>query len=591
MKLRKLYCDQPSVRPAIEFRDGLNVVLGEIRRPENREKDTHNLGKSLLARLIDFCLLKKIVKNSSPFVENEDLSDCAFFLEIELHDGGYITVRRQGNRASKVSLLRHEQANQDLSKAPSDSWDHWELPFEKGKRLLDGILNLSNIKPWTYRNVIGYSLRTQSDYGEVFKLSRFAAKHKEWKPLLGHILGLNSEPITKSYELSEYLEKAEGERKRLEARVGKSDSLDELRARLEAQESQFKELEASVEAYNFELSDADINRELVEEVDSDIAELNERRYLLTSQLERIKEAKQEQVLVKLATIQKIFEQSKVYFSEQIVKDYNDLEQFSRAISEERLKYLNEEQQELSEELQSTNQRLAGLNQRRAQALEALSDQESFSKFKWLHAHMLQIQSQMEPLRQRVSDAESVVEARKVERELSNQLEQVRDELEKGIARDDDVYKKVRSEFRDIVSRVVDRTALLFHEQNTVKNIEFRARYEGEEGKETHEGEGASYKHLLCMALDLAVVRAHITHAYPHFLYHDGAMDGFDERKKLNLLDVWREKAAEGLQIIVTVIDSEIPSMPSDESFFQPEEIILKLHDDGPEGRLFHIAAW
>ncbi len=50
MKLSKIYSNFPEVFPEIHFRDGLNVVLAEIRLPENKNKDTHNLGKSLFGR-------------------------------------------------------------------------------------------------------------------------------------------------------------------------------------------------------------------------------------------------------------------------------------------------------------------------------------------------------------------------------------------------------------------------------------------------------------------------------------------------------------------------------------------------------------
>jgi uncharacterized protein YydD (DUF2326 family) len=43
----------------ILFNRGLNIIMGEIRLPENMEKDTHNLGKSTLASLLDYCLLKQ----------------------------------------------------------------------------------------------------------------------------------------------------------------------------------------------------------------------------------------------------------------------------------------------------------------------------------------------------------------------------------------------------------------------------------------------------------------------------------------------------------------------------------------------------
>jgi uncharacterized protein YydD (DUF2326 family) len=57
MKPSKLYSNRPSVFAPIEFLSGLNVVLAEIRLPENRDRDTHNLGKSLLSRLLDFGFL------------------------------------------------------------------------------------------------------------------------------------------------------------------------------------------------------------------------------------------------------------------------------------------------------------------------------------------------------------------------------------------------------------------------------------------------------------------------------------------------------------------------------------------------------
>ena len=58
MKLNRLYSNQPRGFSPIEFNDGLSVVLAEIRVPANRSLDTHNLGKTTVGELIDFCLLK-----------------------------------------------------------------------------------------------------------------------------------------------------------------------------------------------------------------------------------------------------------------------------------------------------------------------------------------------------------------------------------------------------------------------------------------------------------------------------------------------------------------------------------------------------
>lgn len=57
MKLSRLYSNKPETFAPVDFVSGLNVVIAEIRLPENRDKDTHNLGKSTLGRLLDFGFL------------------------------------------------------------------------------------------------------------------------------------------------------------------------------------------------------------------------------------------------------------------------------------------------------------------------------------------------------------------------------------------------------------------------------------------------------------------------------------------------------------------------------------------------------
>lgn len=57
MKLSRLYSNKPEQFEPVDFVAGLNVVMAEIRLPENRDKDTHNLGKTTLGRLLDFGFL------------------------------------------------------------------------------------------------------------------------------------------------------------------------------------------------------------------------------------------------------------------------------------------------------------------------------------------------------------------------------------------------------------------------------------------------------------------------------------------------------------------------------------------------------
>lgn len=82
MKLRRLYSNQPSIFAPIEFNSGLSAVLAEIRVPENQMLDTHNLGKTTVGELIDFCLLKGKSSSFFLFKHGDRFAQFTFYLEV-----------------------------------------------------------------------------------------------------------------------------------------------------------------------------------------------------------------------------------------------------------------------------------------------------------------------------------------------------------------------------------------------------------------------------------------------------------------------------------------------------------------------------
>jgi uncharacterized protein YydD (DUF2326 family) len=223
MKLSKLYCNEPDLFGPIDFRTGLNVVLAEIRLPENRDKDTHNLGKTTLGRMIDFCFLAG--RDPSFFLfKHEDLfKSFVFFLEIELADSAFLTVRRGVEEATKISFKKHEASHQDFSELPEADWDHFNLPFERAREMLDSLLDWRGVSPWDYRKGIGYQLRSQDDFQDVFQLRRFGVgKHKDWKPYVAHILGFDYKLIEQHYEKREQLDEKKATAETVKTELGGS---------------------------------------------------------------------------------------------------------------------------------------------------------------------------------------------------------------------------------------------------------------------------------------------------------------------------------------------------------------------------------
>lgn len=98
--------------------------------------------------------------------------------------------------------------------------------------------------------------------------------------------------------------------------------------------------------------------------------------------------------------------------------------------------------------------------------------------------------------------------------------------------------------------MINRKALLSVSPNQAGHIEFKA--EILDGIDSTSADlGHTYRKLLCVAFDMAVLRAHVDDRFPRFVYHDGVFESLDDRKKENLLGVIRRYAELGLQPIIT----------------------------------------
>lgn len=595
MRLSKIYSSNERVFPPITFRRGLNVVFGEIRRPESRGKDTHNLGKTILSKVIDYCLLRQKSPEFFLFKHQEIFKRFVFFLEIETDANGYVTVRRSADEdeASKAAFKYHKEPNQDFSRLDEPGWDHWRVAFDRSVELLDGVLALTAISPWNYRHAIGYSLRTQDDYAEPFHLSKFLGSHAEWKPLLAHIIGLDDRLVTRNYELAAEIERKQGQEQGIRALKLGAEEPDKIRGLVRLKEREIRRLEEEVDRQDFHESDSKINRTLVESLDLRIAEGNEARYYLTAKRQQIEGALADRVDFDLGRAKSLFEAAKIYFGEQVVKDYDALDTFNRSLVQERAAYLRTELKQITASIAEVDGTLASLNQERSAALHALREAEAFVKYKRMAKQVTEEKVHLEVLKRQERAAEELEEVRAEVQKLVEQQRDTQEMIRRNLSAPGRRYEEVGELVDDVAMRVIGQHAVMYTSVNKNGNVDFKLDIEGAEGKATGAGEGYSYGRMLCLAFDMAIMRSYAKDRYAHFVYHDGALESLDDRKKLNLIELIRDTSTPlGTQQIITVIDSELPRLPDGERFqFAPDEIIRILHDDGDEGRLFRMPSW
>lgn len=598
MKLSSLYSNKPGLFEPVDFIQGLNVVMAEIRLPENRDKDTHNLGKTTLGRLLDFGFLAKRDPKFFLFKHLDLFKDFIFFLEIELQDASFVTLRRGVEEATKISFKRHEAGHQDLSALPMADWDHQNVPLDRARDLLDGLLDWRALKPWSFRKGLGYLLRSQDDFRDVFQLHKFASAHAHWKPFLAHILGFDAQLVAQHYAKEKELTEKQATAQMIKNELGGSiEDISKIEGILLLKQKEAEKKQILLDAFDFRTHDKDQTKQLVDDIDGRIATLNAERYSLAQNRKKILASLEEdQILFNPDEAQRLFEETGVFFKGQIKKDFQQLIAFNRAITDERRGYLQEERTEIEAELKRVNMELTALGKKRSDMLSFLSGTDIFSKYKQVSDDMVTLRADITSLERQRGFLHRLQGLRTGIRALTEERGHLQTQIEADVERQnsdqDSLFSTIRLFFSEIVEEVINRKALLSVSPNQAGHLEFKAEILDESGNATSADLGHTYRKLLCIAFDMAVLRAHIDDKFPRFVYHDGVFESLDDRKKENLLVVIRRYTELGLQPIITLIDSDLPLRTGDnELVFGRDEIVLSLHDENEQGRLFKMKAW
>lgn len=596
MKLSKIYSNQDRKFKPIFFNMGLNFIYGDVRYPENKKLDSHNLGKTTLARLLDFMLLAKRNNKSFLFANYDIFESFVFFLEVRLSENNYLTIRRSISDSSKISFFTHQEENQNYISKPDREWNHFDLPFDRAKAYLDSKLNLTAIKDWPYRKLISYLIRTQDDFRQVFQLSsQQRGKDADWKPYMADLLGFNGELARQRYQVSKQCDDIKREIKEHQDFDEKnaSEALSKTDGRLLLRNQELMELEQFINGFNFNEIDKQTIEQLVADIDEQIIHLNMKEYSLKNSIYHIQQSfSEDNIKFDPKEVRQLFDEVSVLFSEQVNKDFEQLITFNRAITKERNSYLTQELIENQQELASTQEELKALNEERAKQLQFLQENELIGKFKESNNRIAKVQAHIINLTHQKQKIEKILELQKQQRTLRLLLDDIEDKMQNNVAEvnnsKDNTFSKIRLYFNEIISKVLNKRGEINVYLNKEGNFEFQAEYQDNSGVNTSESKGNTYQRLLCIAFDLAVTRAYFGRNFPTFIYIDGVFDSLDNRKKDLLLEVLREYSNIGIQIIATTINSQVQELTAP---LTENEIVVVLHDDGQTGRLFNMQTW
>lgn len=587
MKLSQLYANKSFKN--IVFNDGLNLVLAKVTKKLDLNKDSHNLGKTTLIAVIDFMLLKEVKEEHIFKKYQEKFSGYVFFLEICLNSGEYLTIRRAVDTPTKISFKLTKVSTNLLNE---ENWDKPSIGFDKAGIALNDYLAFDILKQWQYRKSVTYFLRSQKDYNDVFQLSKFSkGKDIDWKPFMFDLLGFNGNLLTEKYEADNNVSEQKSFINSLKSKFAvDTEEVDKIKGAIYLKASEQKELQEQIDNFNFYQQERNLNKELVEDVESKIAELNSTEYNLEFDLDKTKQSFTQNISFDIDQLKGIYAETEIFFPDNLVKDYKSLEEFNKRITEERNKYLEEKIVTLTKQLKDIRILLQSYDNKRNQILSVLKDKDSFKKFKSYQIDLTKVEGEISRLDEKLKSIDKIEVFNKEIKKHSETLERIKEEIQSAIRGNDNIYySEIKRMFYNIFKYIFNTPAIIYTKQNKQGNVEFIVEVTKENEVDiTAEGKGNTYQKMLCISFDLAVLIAYHKNSFYRFVYHDGALEGLDNRKKINFISVVRRYCVEyNLQYIFTSIEHDIPSEML--KTFTEKEICLTLNDSGDEGKLFEFS--
>ncbi len=583
MKLSQLYSNTGTFKD-IEFSSGINIVIGKVTKKYDLTKDSHNLGKSTLISALDFMLLKQIDKKHIFKRFETKFKGIILYLEILLNSGDYLTIRRSIDEPNKISFKKNNQK----SRLSDDSeWDITDMGLSPSIKTLNEYLAFDVLTNWSYRKSITYFLRSQSDYNDVFQLGKFQnGKHIDWKPFMFDLLGFNGELLTKKYNFDSQIENQTQFINSIKNEFSVDEGeIDKIKGRIALKHLELEEIKEQIDSFNFYKQERSLNKNLIDNIENSIAELNSLEYSLSYELDKAQKSISNSVSFDLEQLKDIYSDVKVYFPQSLTKGYTELIQFNNDITKERNKYLKERIKAITEELQSVRQKLQELNTQRNETLDVLQSKDSFKKFKTYQINLARLEGEISRLEEQLKSIDKIANLKDIVSEIDNKLEAAIKEINDNIKyQDNPINGEIKKIFNDVFRTVFNAEALLYVTQNDNGNVEFKTDV-AESSKITAESKGNTYRKMLCVAFDVAVLIAYRKFSFYRFVYHDGVLEGLDNRKKKKFIELMQVYCKiYDIQYIFTSIEDDLPTEILES--FTKEEKCLTLDDSGDEGKLF-----
>lgn len=568
MQLIRLYSNKTSFH-TVDFKPGVNLIVGSATtKNKNDTKKTYNgVGKSLLIKIIDFCLACEAVTEFSA-----KLIDWDFTLEFEVGGKKYISTRST-SKQQRITLNGEEM-----------SIDAFRDFF------VDKIFGITEpVHYLTWRSLISRFLRPRKESYVHFNST--SAKETPYSKLINtsYLLGLDIGLIQRKKELKVELDRIDTMKMSLEN--------DEIFQKYFTQdkdvdievvdlEDKVKTLKVFLESFQVSDSYYDIQQE-ADKLKYDGQQIKNRITLLQNSIIQIDKTIEIKSDVTPETIVKLYSEAKQHLQKAVIKTLEEVNDFHTTLTRERKERLLSEKKQLFSEVETLEKKRKDAGDKLNEHLKFLGKHKALDEFVAVNTKLSDLNISLEKLKsykgllqeyQNKTDEIGIIFSEE-NIKTNNYLTEAHSLTEKNI----NTFRLLSKRFYD------DKAGGIEVKQNKGIN---QVRFDINVHIDDDTSDGVNEVKIFCFDMTLLLTRH--THSV-RFILHDSRLySNIDPRQRATLFRLCDEYSTKGkFQYIATVNEDQIESVREHYSKDEYKKIIgdnriLDLTDESEESRLLGV---
>jgi uncharacterized protein YydD (DUF2326 family) len=568
MQLIKLESNQPTFKTVNFNPMGLSIIVGKQFNPDSKDrtKTFNGVGKSLIIRLLHFCLGSNKIDEFA-----NKLPDWQFSLTFKINDTEYV-VTRAALEQDKVTLNGQLITNTEYKQF-----------------LADQLLQNTPKSNVTLRNVISRFLRpNKAGYSDA--LSPLSEESDFAKLIVAtFLLGLDSDKVIEKKSLRDEKQKTITKRDNFK----KDDILKDFFSGNKDPQIELIDIEEEIAKLEKSLKSFDVADDYHEvRSKADLASRQKRDientlFVTRNSIENIKNSLKIRSDLSKDAVVKIYEEAKFHFNTQVKKNLDDVIKFHSELIQNRKKRLSEEKDRLSKKAVKLEAQIKDLNKEVDNSLKYLNSHRALDEFVALSSKLNDLISQS----QRIKDYRNMISQYEAKvQSISIDMNKANISTEKYLEQAANHVLEINSLFRSFTKLFyTNKPGGISIQNNSGDN---QTRFDISVKIQDDASDGINEVKVFCF--DLCLMLLQMNHLI-RFIFHDSRLfSDMDPRQKATLFTLANEVTNKNkFQYICSINQDQLEAIKTEldaaqfESIIQ-KNIVLELTDESTESRLLGI---